>query len=146
MDMKIFAILLWCTLICSAYADYPATEFFVVDTAKLTKLVSDDSSLDKATSVQLQAISLAHGHFKDGTQLAFSTSTFRIDARLSRNPYSSSEKTESVAYNICASNVPSTWSIVATSGNAIKLGNQFITQNWRKEPITVVLRFLNLKQ
>ena len=52
----------------------------------------------------------------------------------------------SIGYNISASNDQTTWSLLSVQGSATKQGNQYITENWRTQPVTVVLRFLDLKK
>lgn len=133
-------------LCASCRADEPATEFFAIETAKLTKLAPTDVALDTLSSAQLTEISLAHGWYDGGLSMKFQTTTFRIDARFTGSADLSNSGPASLGYNISASNDPTSWSLLSTQGTATKQGKQFITENWRKQPVTVVLRFLNLKK
>ena len=125
------------------FADAPATEFFVVDSAKLAALASDDKKLDAISSEELGKISVLHGYYTGGLSMIAMTERFRIDARFTS---AFSKDIDSIAYNISASGNPKTWDVCSEQGAAIKAGKQFVTKNWRKLPIAVVLRFLDLKQ
>ena len=124
------------------FADAPATEYFVVDSAKLAALASDDKKLDAISSEELGKISVLHGSYTGGLSIIAMTSQFRIDARFTA-PFS--EGKEPIGYNICASGNPDTWDVCSEQGAAIRTGRQFVTKNWRKRPTAVVLRFLDLK-
>jgi hypothetical protein len=125
------------------HADAPATEFFAIETAKLAKFAPADSALDALSSNQLADISIAHGWYEGGLAMRFLTPTFRIDARFSG---SAGDAPSSIAYNIAAGNDQTSWSLLSERGAATKQGKQFVTENWRKQRITVILRFLDLKQ
>ena len=127
-------------------ADEPATEFFAIETAKLTKLAPTEAVLDALSSTQLAEVSIAHGWYSGGLAMIFSTSTFRIDARFSGSANFRDGGPASIGYQIDASNNQTNWSLLSEHGTATKQGKQFITENWRKQRITVVLRFLILRQ
>ena len=133
-------------LLCSAcHADAPATEFFAIDTARLSKLAPTDAALDSLSAAQLSEISIAHGWYDGGLAMRFLTSTFRIDARFGGTA-DIRGKASSITYHIDASNDQTSWSLLSEQGIATKQGRQFITENWRKQRITVILRYLELKQ
>ncbi|MFZ2276830.1 MAG: hypothetical protein WAW39_03485 [Prosthecobacter sp.] len=129
-----------------SHADAPATEFFAIETSKLTKLAPTDADLDSLSRNQLDEVSLAHGWYNGGLAMRFDTATFRMDARFSDSAHTPTGDPASIGYNICASNNQKTWSLLAVQGSATRLGKQFVTENWRTQPVTVVLRFLNLKR
>ncbi|MEO8615142.1 MAG: hypothetical protein ABI600_08385 [Luteolibacter sp.] len=125
-----------------AFADEPATEFFVVDSAKLAALASDDTKLDKISSDQLSKISVLHGSYTGGLSMRTMTPRFRIDARFT-SAFSGCK--DPIGYNICASANPETWDVCSEKGSARKTGKQFVTENWRTRRLAVVFRFLDLK-
>lgn len=129
-----------------SYADAPATEFFAIETSKLTKLAPTDAALDSLSSNQLDEVSMAHGWYSGGLAVRFDTATFCMDARFSASAHTPTGDPASIGYNISASNDQKTWSLLSVQGSASKLGRQFITKNWRTQPVMVVLRFLNLKK
>ena len=126
-----------------AFADAPATEFFVVNSAKLIALAPDDTNLDALSSDQLSKISVIRGSYTGGLSMIAMSDRLRIDARFTS---AFSKGKEPISYNICASGNPGTWDICSEQGTAIKTGKQFVTKNWRTRPIAVVLRFLDLKR
>lgn len=144
----LLALILWMALGFSGFslADAPATEFFAIETSKLTKLAPTDAALDSLSSNQLAEVSLAHGWYSGGLAMRFDTATFRMDARFSASAHTPTGDPASIGYNISASNDQKTWSLLSVQGSAKKLGKQFITENWRMQPVTVVLRFLDLKK
>lgn len=144
----LLALILWMAFGLSGLsrADVPATEFFAIETAKLTKLAPTDVDLDSLSSNQLAEVSLAHGRYSGGLAMRFDTAAFRMDARFSASAHVPTGDPTSIGYNISASNDQKTWSLLSVQGSAIKLGRQFITENWRTQPVTVVLRFLDLKK
>jgi hypothetical protein len=129
-----------------AIADVPATEFFVIDTASLAKFAPTDEALDAIPSTQLSKVSVAHGLYIDSGRLIFSTETFRIDAEFSGSAYQPKGQATPINYRINASNNRTTWSVASLQGNATKLGNQFITENWRNQRLIVLFRFIDLKR
>jgi hypothetical protein len=148
--MRFLAIILF---LCAALsfpeisrADAPATEFFAIETAKLMKAAPTDAALDALSSTQLSEISVAHGWYGGGLSIIFSTATFRIDARFGGSADFPGHGPASIGYDINASNDRTRWTILAEHGVATKQGRQWMTEQWRKQPITVILRFLNLKQ
>jgi hypothetical protein len=126
-----------------AFADAPATEFFVMDSAKLSALASDDAKLDTLTADQLSKSSIMHGSYTGGLSLMTMTAKFRVDARFSA---AFSEAKDSISYNICASTNPDSWDVCSEQGTAVKTGKQFVTENWRTRAVVVVFRFLNLRR
>lgn len=144
----LLALILWMAFGLSglSHADVPATEFFAIETAKLTKLAPNDTALDSLSGNQLAEISLAHGWYGGGLAMRFDTATFRMDARFSASAHAPTGDPASIGYNISASNNPTSWSLLSVQGSATKLGRQFITENWRTQSVTVVLRFLDLKK
>jgi hypothetical protein len=144
--MKTLTALLLLILALSTRADLPATEFFAIDTAKLTQLAPTDGALVGLSSSRLSEISIAHGYYGGGLSMVFNTSTFRIDARFTESADLTAQGPVSLGYKISASNNPESWSLLSASGSVIKQGNQFITENWRKQPVTIILRSLNLKK
>ncbi|MEP6668173.1 MAG: hypothetical protein ABJF10_03420 [Chthoniobacter sp.] len=139
-----FCVALWLPGI--ARADAPATEFFAIETARLATLAPTDAALGTLSTAQLSTVSMAHGWYGGGLTMTFSTATFRIDARFSGSADFPGRGPASIGYRISASNDQTTWSVLSVQGTATKQGNQFVTENWRKQPVTVVLRFLDLKQ
>ena len=144
----LLALILWMALGFAGLsrADVPSTEFFAIETSKLTKLAPTDAALDSLSWAQLAEASVAHGSYRGGLAMKFDTATFRMDARFSASAYSPTGDPTSIGYNISASNDQSTWSLLAVQGSATKQGNQYITEHWRTQPVTVVLRFLNFKK
>lgn len=140
----ILFVALW--LPAASLADAPATEFFAIETAKLAKLAPTDAALDDLSGTQLSEVSIAHGWYGGGLAMTFSTATFRVDARFSSSANFSDRATASIGYRISASNDQMSWSLLSTQGMATKQGKQFITEHWRSQPVTVLLRFLDLKQ
>jgi hypothetical protein len=142
------ALILWIALWfpCASNADAPATKFFAIETAKLTKLAPTDADLDSLSSTQLSEASIAHGWYGGGLSMMFDSATFRIDARFSGSAYSPTRELASIGYNISASNDQTSWSLLSAQGAATKQGKQFVTENWRKQPVTIILRYLNLKK
>jgi len=126
-------------------ADAPATEFFAIETAKLVKLAPTDSALDTLSSLQLSNLSIAHGWYDGGLSMRFSTGKFRIDARFTGHADFKGTGASSIGYHIDASTNQHDWNLLAVDGAAKKLGRQFVTEDWRKQNVTVVLRYLNLK-
>lgn len=137
---------LWLAVVPAAHADAPATEFFAMDTAKLIKLAPTDDKLETLTSAQISALSIAHGWYGGGLAMTFTTSTFRMDARFDGMAGISKEAPASIHYRINASNDPAVWSLLSVQGSASRQGRQFITEDWRKQPVTVILRYLDLKR
>ena len=133
-------------LTATSHADAPATEFFAIETAKLAKIAPTDETLDILSTTQLADISIVHGWYDGGLAMRFVTSTFRIDARFSSSVDIRANATATIDYHIDASNDQTSWSLLSEQGAANKHGNQFITENWRKQKITVILRFLDLKR
>ncbi len=129
----------------AAHADVPATEFFAIETSKLAKLAPGDADLEALSSTKLAEVSIAHGWYRDGLSMRFDTATFRMDARFTASAFPQ-RGSASIGYNISASNDPSTWNLLAVQGLAARQGGQFITENWRAQPVTVILRFLDLKK
>ena len=144
----LLALILWMALGFSglSHADTPSTEFFAIETSKLTKLAPTDAALDSLSSNQLAEVSLAHGWYSGGLAMRFDTATFRMDARFSASAHAPTGDPASIGYHISASNDQKTWSLLSVQGSAAKQGKQFITENWRTQPVTVVLRFLDLKK
>ena len=145
--MTCLRLFLTCSLVLlamnHALADAPASEFFVIDSAKLTALASDDAKLNAITSVQLGEISIMQGSYTGGLSMRAISSRFRIDARFTS---AFSDAKEPIDYNISASTKPETWNVCSEQGTAIKTGNLFVTENWRTRPLVVVIRFLDLKR
>ncbi|MCE9611688.1 MAG: hypothetical protein K8R23_15930 [Chthoniobacter sp.] len=139
----ILLVALWRTS--AAHADAPATEFFAIETAKLAKLAPTDAELDALSRTQLAEISLANGWYADGLSWRSLTTTLRIDARFSGRMDYRGEAPAPITYQIYASHDQTSWSLLAERGTATKQGKQFVTENWRKQKITVILRYLNLK-
>ena len=127
-------------------ADHPATEFFVIKTETLAKLAANDSDLDALSSSKLREISVATGWYKESLKLVFTTETFRINAQFSGIADFTAKGPASIGYNIDAGKDHEGWSVASERGRATKLGKQFVTENWRTQPVVVVLRFLDLKQ
>jgi len=125
-----------------AFADAPATEYFVVDSAKLAALAPDDTQLETVSSDQLRKISVVQGSYTGDLSMRATSTRFRIDARFTA---AFSEATESIRYNISASTSAETWDVCSEQGAATRTGTQFVTERWRTRPLAVVLRFLNLK-
>ncbi len=144
----LLALLLWMALGFAglSHADVPSTEFFAIETATLTKLAPTDAALDSLSSNRLAEVSIAHGWYSGGLAMRFDTATFRMDARFSASAHSPTGDPTSIGYNISASNDQTTWSLLSVQGSATKHGRQFITENWGTQPVTVVLRFLDLKK
>lgn len=140
-------LILTCLLALSAvnhaFADVPATEFFVVDSAKLAALAPDDTKLDSISAEQLGKISVLRGSYTGGLSMRSTASRFRIDARFTS---AFSETKNPIGYNISASSNPGTWDVCSERGSARKTGRQFVTENWRSARLAVVLRFLDLKR
>jgi len=133
-------------LSCGARADAPATEFFAIETAKLEKAAPTDAALAALTGAQLSEMSTAHGLYTGGLSMTFSSATFRIDARFTAAADFPGRGPATIGYRINASNDQKTWSLLSVSGEARKQGKQYVTDQWRKQPVTVILRFLDLKQ
>jgi hypothetical protein len=148
MRYPFIALVLWLALWfpCVSHADAPATEFFAIETSKLTKLAPADADLDSLSRTQLSEVSIAHGWYGGGLSMRFDSATFRIDARFTASAYSPTRELTSIGYNISASNDQTSWSLLSAQGAATKQGKQFVTENWRKQPVTIILRFLNLKK
>lgn len=125
--------------------DAPATEFFAVDTARLAKLATNDAALDSLSSNQLAEISTAHGYYDSGLAMRFQTAAFRIDARFGGSADSKADAPP-ITYLISAGTGPTGWNVLSEQGLATKHGKQFVTGNWRTKPITVILRFVDLKK
>jgi len=130
---------------CLARADAPATEFFAIETAKLEKLAPTDGVLDLLTRDQLSEISTASGWYSGGLSMEFDTATFRIHARFTGSVERSGAGPITIGYMINASKDQTSWSLLSERGGATKLGKQFITTNWRKQDVTVILRYLDLR-
>ena len=147
MRCTFMALILWIALWfpCAAPADSPATAFFAIETSKLTTLAPMDAALDSLSGTQLSKISIAHGWYGGGLSMRFDSQTFRIDARFSDSAYSPTRELNSIGYNIAASNDQASWSLLSVQGTATKQGKQFVTENWRMQPVTVILRLLDLK-
>lgn len=126
-----------------AFADAPATEFFVVDSAKLAALASDDTKLDSLSGDQLGKISVLRGSYTGGLSMMSMAARFRIDARFTS---SFSGTKDPIEYNISASSNLETWDVCSEQGSARKTGKQFVTENWRTRRLAVVLRFLDLNR
>jgi hypothetical protein len=148
MRYPFIALILWLALWFpgASYADAPATEFFAIETSKLTKLAPTDADLDSLSHTQLSDVSIAHGWYGGGLSMRFDSATFRIDARFTASAYSPTRELTSIGYNISASNDQTSWSLLSAQGAATKQGKQFVTENWRKQQVTIILRFLNLKK
>ena len=130
----------------SSRADVPATEFFAIETAKLAALAPTDAALDALSRVQLAEISIAHGWYDgEGRSTIFDTATFRLDARFDGSADLSVRGPATIGYAIHASHDHKSWTLLSVDGAAAKQGKQYITEGWRKQPITVILRFLDLK-
>ena len=144
----LLALLVWMALGFAglSHADVPSTEFFAIETAKLAKLAPTDAALDSLSSNQLAEASVAHGWYGGGLAMRFNTATFRMDARFSSNAHAPTGDSTSIGYNISASNDQKTWSLLSVQGSAAKQGSQFITKHWRRQPVTVILRFFDLKK
>jgi len=145
---SLLALILWLALGFTglSQADVPSTEFFAIETSKLTKFAPTDAALDSLSRAQLVEVSIAHGLYRGGLAMKFDTATFRMDARFSGSALSPMGDPTSIGYNISASNDQTTWSLLSVQGSATKQGNQYITENWRRQPVTVILRFLDLKK
>jgi hypothetical protein len=126
-------------------ADAPATEFFAIETAKLVKLAPTDAVLDTLSSGKLSELSTAHGWYDGGLMMRFSTEAFRLDARFTDGVGSAGRGPDSIGYHITAGMGQKTWNVLREDGTAIKQGKQFITKDWRNQPVVVILRFLDLK-
>lgn len=126
-------------------ADVPATEFFVTKTNELMKLAPTDTDLDALSGVTLAKISTAHGWYGRALAMTFSTATFRIYARFGDVADFTRGGPTAIEYHIDASNDQTSWDVASVEGRAMKLGKQFITENWRTQPTVVILRFLDLK-
>ena len=137
------ACLLAVSAVNHAIADAPATEFFVVDTAKLAALASDDTKLDSISGDQLCKISVFRGSYTGGLSMRSETASFRTDARFTST---FSESHDAMDYNISASSNPRTWDVCSEQGRAQKIGKQFVTKNWRTQRLAVIFRFLDLKR
>jgi hypothetical protein len=79
------ALLVVLVLSADCWADFPVTEFFAIESAKLAKLAPTDADLDLLTTGKLAEISVVHGSYWNGTAMRFLTPTFRIDARFDGN-------------------------------------------------------------
>lgn len=126
-------------------ADAPATDFFAIETSKLLKLAPTDEALAELSANQLADVSIAHGSYGDDLAMRFLTPTFRLDARFDcgADPRANAS---SITYHIDASKDQTSWSLLSEQGVATKQGRQFVTESWRTKPITVILRFLDLKK
>jgi hypothetical protein len=144
--MIFLRLILACSLAISAvnhaFADAPATEFFVVDSAKLAALASDDTKLDSISVDQLGKISVLQGSYTGGLSMRSMTASFRIDARFTS---AFSDAKAPIGYNISASSNPETWDVCSEQGSAKRTGIQYVTENWRTRRLAVVFRFLDLK-
>jgi hypothetical protein len=126
-----------------AFADDPATEFFVVDSAQLAAHASDDTMLDSISGDQLGKISVLRGLYTGGLSMKSTAARFRIDARFTA---AFSDTEAAIGYNISASSNPETWDVCAEQGTARRTGKQFVTENWRTSRLAVVFRRLYLKK
>ncbi len=145
--MFILRLIMTCSLVVfavnHALADAPATEFFVVESAKLAALASEDVEIDSLSGDQLGMISVLRGSYTGGLSMRSETASFRIDARFTS---AFSEAQDAIDYNVSASSKPDVWDVCSEKGRAQKNGKQFITKNWRTLRLVVVLRSLNLKR
>lgn len=107
------ALILWIAFAFSglSYADAPATEFFAIETSRLTKLAPTNAALDSLSSNQLAEVSMAHGWYGGGLAMRFDTVTFRLDARFSASAHTPTGDPASIGYNISASKDPMSWSL-----------------------------------
>ena len=137
-------VILWLPSV--SRADAPATEFFVIETVKLEKLAPTDAKLDALSRGDLAEISLATGWYAGGLSVEFSTAAFRLGARFTEAFDLTNDPAAEIGYNIAASTDPKIWNVAHEVGIAKRLGKQLITEDWRKQRVTVVLRFLDLKQ
>ncbi len=144
--MIFLRLILACACIVSAVnrasADVPATEYFVVDSAKLVALASDDTKLDTLSSDQLAKISVLSGSYTGELSMKSVAACFRIDARFTS---AFADAKDSIDYNISASSNSKAWDVCSEQGSARKIGKQFVSENWRNHPLAVVLRFLDLR-
>lgn len=81
-----------------------------------------------------------------GFTMRFETAAFRMDARFTDSAFMTRADPATISYHISASKDQTTWSLLSVQGTAARLGAQFITENWRTQPVTVILRFLDLKK
>jgi hypothetical protein len=122
-----------------------ATEFFAIETAALEKLAPTDAALESLSRSQLDKISIVRGWYDGDSKVRFQSPPLRAEARF-RGSAALSGGPRSITYHIDASNDPADWSLLSEAGTAIKKGNQYITEGWRKRRIVVILRFVDLKQ
>ena len=141
----VVALFLMLLLGAACRADVAATEFFAIETSKLEKLALTDAALDSLSSAQLEKTSIVQGWYEGESKVRFRFPPLRAEARFGGSvPMRGGPKR--ITYHIDASNDPASWSLLSEAGTAVRQGNQFITQDWRKRKIAVILRYVDLKQ
>lgn len=125
-------------------ADVAATEFFAIERAALEKLAPTDAALDSLSTAQLEKVSIVQGWY-EGDKVRFRFPPLRAEARF-HGSAAIRGGPRSITYHIDASNDPDIWSLLSEAGTAIKQGNLYITEGWRKRRIAVILRYIDLKQ
>lgn len=144
-SISIVVALFLMLLVAACRADVAATEFFAIETSKLEKLAPTDVALDSLSSAQLEKVSIVQGWYEGGSKVLFRFSPLRAEARFGGGvPMRGGPKR--ITYHIDASNDAATWSLLSEAGTAVRQGKQFITEDWRKRRVAVVLRYVDLKQ
>jgi hypothetical protein len=127
-------------------ADAPATQFFVIETAQLTKLAPTDQTLASLRTEQLSTASVASGWYAGGLSMVCELKGFRIEARFDGAAAPRSNGPPAISYHIDASTDRTSWNLVSVEGTVTKSGPQYVTRDWRKQQFTVILRLLDLKE
>ncbi len=146
MRLVIPAIAIFFLTTVQARADSPGVEYFVIKSEKLRQRVPNDEQMDEVNSSQLEQLSEVHGHVERvrDASVFFATKSIRVDVRLSVFSLQPDDPITEIRYSI-SSGGPKDWKIVSVGGIASKIGNSFITKDWRSKPFVVVMRYINFK-
>ena len=128
-------------------ADAPAYDFFIVKTESLVKAAPTDEALRALKPESLMKVCVANGSFHGGTvSLDLRTAEGdRISVSFQPSGLPPSFRTEDgfdywITIQKCRSET------LHLQGSAVRLGPSYVTRNWRDQPFTTVLRFINLKR
>jgi len=128
-----------------AWADLPAFEYFAINTDRLPTSIQFEGDLITLGTEDLRALSSVHGVLEsiDKCSVSFASPTFRLDISTNASPQIPNTP-RSITYHISAGGRHD-WSIVSTHGQAIQVGNSFLSSNWRSKSVIVLFRPINLK-
>lgn len=129
------------------HSDAPAFSYYVFRTPKLLKATGPAGLVEDLPDARLELLSEAHGlmHGDQGGTTTFETRSSRVSVALRMGFLAGGEHVRAFEYSIRAGNAK-TWDLVDVHGTAVADGKGFITQDWRKQPVTVVIRPVNLKR